>query len=220
MSTIKKRAYNKSIGLPKTYETPTPLASPEPPLGDTYPSGSMFSNPKPKGAQKEKTLDEDNMDILEELTDYSRYPQFYPFTESAWKGTSADQKVDLADKSLDSINEMAEGALKQAKDAIDNEPWISVEHSKDPKDEPVGYALQWEDTVNHTVTSHGVFPSADLAIKSIRLWWGLNDFNPIYVRMWEVEGVTTVDYGSHVYFYKITRVTKDTIYSVLEKGYK
>lgn len=69
------------------------------------------------------------------------------------------------------------------------------------------FALQWTDGVS--VRNHGVFRTAEAAIDSINVWWELNKFKPKYVRTWEKNGVTTIDYGLHEAFYKITKISRN-----------
>lgn len=72
--------------------------------------------------------------------------------------------------------------------------------------ETVKYEVHW---VHHQLgvdKTHGVFGTVDKAIESIYDWWTQNDYNPPYVRMWTVDGVTTLDYGFHHMFYKIKEI--------------
>ena len=75
------------------------------------------------------------------------------------------------------------------------------------------YALQWTD--GHITKNHGIFKSIEDAYDSIAMWWDLNDFKPNYVRKWTINGVTTIDYGMHHMFYKITEIDKDNFAEVL-----
>ena len=70
----------------------------------------------------------------------------------------------------------------------------------------IKYEVHW---VHHQLgvdKTHGVFGTLDKAIESIYDWWTQNDYNPPYVRMWTVDGVTTLDYGFHHMFYKIKEI--------------
>lgn len=70
----------------------------------------------------------------------------------------------------------------------------------------VKYEVHW---VHHQLgmdRTHGVFGTLDKAIQSIYDWWTQNEYNPSYVRMWTVDGVTTLDYGFHHMFYKIKEI--------------
>lgn len=70
----------------------------------------------------------------------------------------------------------------------------------------IKYEVHW---VHHQLgvdKTHGVFGTLDKAIQSIYDWWTQNDYNPPYVRMWTVDGVTTLDYGFHHMFYKIKEI--------------
>lgn len=70
----------------------------------------------------------------------------------------------------------------------------------------IKYEVHW---VHHQLgvdKTHGVFGTLDKAVQSIYDWWTQNDYNPPYVRMWTVDGVTTLDYGFHHMFYKIKEI--------------
>lgn len=70
----------------------------------------------------------------------------------------------------------------------------------------IKYEVHW---VHHQLgvdKTHGVFGTLDKAIQSIYDWWTQNDYNPPYVHMWTVDGVTTLDYGFHHMFYKIKEI--------------
>ncbi|WP_459606035.1 hypothetical protein, partial [Bilophila wadsworthia] len=70
----------------------------------------------------------------------------------------------------------------------------------------IKYEVHW---VHHQLgvdKTHGVFGTLDKAVQSIYDWWTQNDYNPPYVRMWTVYGVTTLDYGFHHMFYKIKEI--------------
>lgn len=70
----------------------------------------------------------------------------------------------------------------------------------------IKYEVHW---VHHQLgvdKTHGVFGTLDKAVQSIYDWWTQNNYNPPYVRMWTVDGVTTLDYGFHHMFYKIKEI--------------
>lgn len=70
----------------------------------------------------------------------------------------------------------------------------------------IKYEVHW---VHHQLgmdRTHGVFGTLDKAVQSIYDWWAQNEYNPSYVRMWTVDGVTTLDYGFHHMFYKIKEI--------------
>lgn len=77
------------------------------------------------------------------------------------------------------------------------------------------FALQWKNNLTDELENHGLFPTVSEAMESIESWWKLNGFTPSYTRTWEKNGVTTVDYGSHFYFYKVTEVTQENYASIM-----
>lgn len=79
------------------------------------------------------------------------------------------------------------------------------------------YLVQWK--LRDNFENHGFFPSAEEAFDSIRAWWDLNDFKPPYIRSITNErGFQAIDYGSHVSFYYIIPVTKETYAEYLYHG--
>ncbi|WP_227276811.1 hypothetical protein [Vagococcus fluvialis] len=71
--------------------------------------------------------------------------------------------------------------------------------------EEVCFSLQWTD--GSSTRDHGVFRTKEQAMDSINVWWELNKFKPKYVRTWDKNGVTTVDYGFHDMFYHIKEIS-------------
>ena len=68
------------------------------------------------------------------------------------------------------------------------------------------YEVHWVVPRKKIDNHHGTFATYGEAADSIRAWWKKHKFEPPYVRVWAVDGVTTWDYGSHVCFYKIKEV--------------
>lgn len=117
----------------------------------------------------------------------------------------------------DSISELKERIINLVESPKHlEEPTIS-ERSAISVDNKDIYALQWKDVLStENVSNHGLFKSVEEAIKSIRMWWELNDYTSPYIRYWESKpGTTKIDYGSHRYFYYITKVDKDNFQSVI-----
>lgn len=77
------------------------------------------------------------------------------------------------------------------------------------------FALQWENTLTNELENHGLYQTESEAMEAIRAWWNLNGVIPGYVRTWRKEGVTTVGYGSHFYFYKIKEVNQENYAKVM-----
>ena len=79
------------------------------------------------------------------------------------------------------------------------------------------YCLQWQNAGVET-KNHGLYTSKEEAFNSILAWWRLNEFDPGYWRAWEKDGVTTIDYGLHYAFYRITKVNKENYGEVMFGG--
>lgn len=80
------------------------------------------------------------------------------------------------------------------------------------------YYLQWQS--KYRVDNLGIYSSEEDALQAVYNWWELNDFKPHYIRTWNKDGVLTVDYGFHTYFYKITRIDKHNFNKIVERGMK
>ena len=65
------------------------------------------------------------------------------------------------------------------------------------------YQVEWKHHQDDIHNKHGVFDTHEEAMDSIYEWWETNNFNPLYIRRWTKDGVTTIDYGSHNMFYYI-----------------
>ena len=78
------------------------------------------------------------------------------------------------------------------------------------------YALQWENKIVDKVENHGIYRTENDAINAVFDWWELNDFKPYYIRkFYRKDGVEVLDYGSHDFFYLITKINKDNFGEVL-----
>lgn len=67
------------------------------------------------------------------------------------------------------------------------------------------YNLYWINNLNQELKYHGVFKTEDEALVSIFDWWEENDFKPKYVRKFTFDDILNIDYGSHYFFYLITK---------------
>ena len=70
------------------------------------------------------------------------------------------------------------------------------------------YQVQWKNHQTDQHRKHGIYYTHEEAFQSIREWWKMNEFSPLYVRMWTDSdtGITTIDYGDHYMFYYIVEV--------------
>lgn len=80
------------------------------------------------------------------------------------------------------------------------------------------YALQWENQIIGKVENHGIYMTEKDAFNAVIDWWELNDFKPYYIRKFYRDGVEVLDYGSHDFFYLITKINKDNFKEVLGNG--
>lgn len=76
------------------------------------------------------------------------------------------------------------------------------------------FSLQWKKGET-SIDNLGIYRSIDQALVAINDWWQLNDFKPKYIRQWTNGNVTTIDYGLHESFYKITKVDKSNFPEVM-----
>lgn len=70
----------------------------------------------------------------------------------------------------------------------------------------IKYEVHWVRYPTQEDKTHGVYNTLEEAIQSVYDWWHLNDYSPIYVRQYTVNGVTALDYGFHSMFYKIKEI--------------
>lgn len=90
----------------------------------------------------------------------------------------------------------------------------SVRYALDGSPVPSGqFRLEWHgwEDGKHVVKQHGIFASMEDAVQAICDWWKKNAFTPPYVRyvrntLPTCPIVLTIDYGSHVNFYRILKV--------------
>lgn len=80
------------------------------------------------------------------------------------------------------------------------------------------YALQWTD--GSEVKNHGIYRTHDEAYDGVTMWWKLNNYTPHYVRVWTAHNVTTIDYGLHEAFYKITKINQENFIEVMFENLK
>lgn len=66
--------------------------------------------------------------------------------------------------------------------------------------------------------THGQFDTLAEAIQSVHDWWKKNDYQPVYIRQWTVDGETTIDYGFHQMFYiiKEVEVTEEPVLNITQ----